>query len=78
MNDGMRTGRSTKQLNCVIVCRGSDPVAQVMGPSARRLRAAHSALYRVTFHSLAPPPRARATVTARPAGRTCRAIDYVG
>jgi len=46
MNDGMGTGRSTK-LRDRLPRRGGDggdPVAQVMGPSARRLRATGSAL----------------------------------
>lgn len=58
MNDGMGTGRSTK-LRDRLPRRGGDggdPVAQVMGPSARRLRATGSALYRDTrFPSLVVP-----------------------
>lgn len=70
-------------LNSVIVCRG-DPVAQVMGPCARRLRATRSALYRVTFSALptvrrdddavAPTPHAFPDDVdhVRPTGRTGR------
>lgn len=64
------------QLNRVIVCRdgdGGDPVAQVMGPSARRYRAAGSALYRVTF--TLPPHRVVAgtrPTAGRPDGRRRR------
>lgn len=62
MNDGMGTGRSTK-LRDRLPRRGGDggdPVAQVMGPSARRLRATGSALYRDTrFPSLAVPTGTR-------------------
>jgi len=58
MNDGMGTGRSTK-LRDRLPWRGGDggdPVAQVMGPSARRLRATSSALYRDTRFLLSPSP----------------------
>lgn len=73
MNDGIGTGRSTK-LRDRLPWRGGDgggdPVAQVMGSSARRLRATVSALYRVTHIPSLDDPHPRHGEADNRCGRT--------